>query len=156
MVEPFKENVEMIKLNMRANEIENYKIIQAGIWNRKTTLSVNRNFRDGKEWGISLTEDVNGLIEGLSVQELLMHYKTPIDFLKIDIEGSEARLFENQRYAGSFLKQIKCLAIEIHDEFKCRSSIYSILKENHFVYYDIQEMTIAVNKNFIDKCPRSV
>jgi hypothetical protein len=39
--------------------------------------------------------------------------------------------------------------MEIHDEFNCRNTIYEILKENNFFYYDIQDMTIAINKKFI-------
>ena len=148
-IEPFKENVEMAELNMNANKLKGYKIIYGGVWNKNTRLSLNRNFRDGKEWGISLTEDPNGEIEGFSLEQLLDDLIAPIDFLKIDIEGAEAELFKDLVYAAGFLKKVKCLVMEIHDEFKCRNAIYSTLIQNDFIYYNILDLTIAVNRRYI-------
>jgi FkbM family methyltransferase len=148
-VEPFKENAEIAELNMRTNNLKNFKILQGGVWNKITNLSLKRGFRDGKEWGINLAEDSYGKIKGYCLNQLLDQYYHPIDFLKIDIEGAEEKLFADQIYAAEFLKKIKCLAMEIHDEFNCRNTIYEILKENNFFYYDIQDMTIAINKKFI-------
>jgi len=147
-VEPFKENFEMAELNMKSNNLKNYKILLGGIWNKNTKLSIKRDFRDGKEWGINLVEDSNGEIEGYCLIELLRHYPQT-DILKIDIEGAEKKLFETDDYASLFLKNIKCIAMEIHDEFKCRDTIYSILNKNNFLFYDIQDMTIAINRNFM-------
>jgi FkbM family methyltransferase len=146
--EPFKENVEMAELNMRTNNLKSYKIIEGGIWNKNTNLSLKRDFRDGKEWGINLVETLDGKIPGYGIQEILLNYEEPIDFLKIDIEGAEVKLFENIDYASGFLKKVKCIAMEIHDEFKCRNTIYHALKVNYFIYYDIGDMTIALNRNY--------
>jgi FkbM family methyltransferase len=148
-IEPFKENVEMAEINMKANKLKDYKIIHGGVWNSNIRLSLNRNFRDGKEWGISLIENSAGEIEGFLLEQLLKDLILPIDFLKIDIEGAEARLFEDYHYAAGFLKKVKCLAMEIHDEFNCRNTIYARLKENDFIYYDILDLTIAVNRKYI-------
>lgn len=146
--EPFKENVEMVELNMESHNLKNYKIIEGGIWNKNTNLSLKRDFRDGKEWGINLVEKKDGEIKGYDIQEFLFGYTESIDFLKIDIEGAEAYLFENEDYASGFLKNVKCIAMEIHDEFKCRDKIYQVLRMNNYVYYDIDDMTIALNRNY--------
>ncbi|MEO7049192.1 MAG: FkbM family methyltransferase [Ferruginibacter sp.] len=147
-IEPFIENFEMAELNMRSNQIKNFSLIHGGIWNKKTKLALKRDFRDGKEWGINLMEDSKGEIEGFCLNELL-NSRPITDILKIDIEGTEKILFEDSDYASKFLKRVKCLAMEIHDEFKCRDSIYAILNKNDFIYYNIQDMTVALKKNFI-------
>lgn len=147
-VEPFRDNYDMAELNMRSNKIENYKLLLGGIWDKNTKLSIKRDFRDGKEWGINLVEDVNGDIEGFCFEELLRNYPQ-IDILKIDIEGAEKNIFEKEDYASGVLRKIKCVAIEIHDEFNCRLAICSILKNNNFLFYDIQDMTIAINRSFM-------
>ena len=85
----------------------------------------------------------------LGLNELLSTYPTTIDILKMDIEGSEKILFADGAYAARFLKKVRCLAIEIHDEFECRESIYETLAINGFFYYNIKDMTIAINRNYL-------
>ncbi|MGN6194456.1 MAG: FkbM family methyltransferase [Ginsengibacter sp.] len=149
-VEPFGSNIELAEKNMTEN-ISKFKLIKGGVWTTNTTLGLNRKFRDGKEWSINLIEDEKGEVAGFSLLDLLneIREKESVDILKIDIEGTEKKLFEDKEYASNFLKNIKCLAIEIHDEFDCRQTIIEILKNNSFIYFESGETTIAINKNFI-------
>lgn len=70
-----------------------------------------------------------------------------IDILKMDIEGAEKELFAASDL--SFLKHTKCIAIEIHDEFNCRNSIYQRLADYGFTRFNAGELTIGVNRNFL-------
>lgn len=134
---------------MAKNNVGKYKILEGGIWNKNANLSLNRDFRDGKEWSINLTENVKGEIKGYSLSGLLETYNQPVDILKIDIEGGEKALFEDQDYSTSFLRKVKIIAIEIHDEFDCREMIYGALKKSNFIYYESGETTIGINKHYL-------
>jgi FkbM family methyltransferase len=148
-VEPFEDNAAMAKLNMQRNHVKDFRVIKGGIWSHNCMLSLDKEFRDGKEWSIRLVEDTGGNIRGICLDEMLSSYQQPIDILKMDIEGAEKRLFADPIYAGAFLKRVKCLAIEIHDEFDCRQIIYDALAGNGFFYYEVKDMTIAINKNYL-------
>jgi len=72
-----------------------------------------------------------------------------IDILKIDVEGAEKVLFEDIKYATQFLKKVKFIAIEIHDELDLRTKIYHAFRINNYFYYNSGELTIAVNRSFM-------
>ena len=152
LIEPFHDNIESIKLNTNDSGLLNCKIIEGAIWNTDTQLSLSRDFRDGEEWSIKAipAQPESQSINGICLKTLVHQQKKIIDILKIDIEGSEVQLFEDKDYAGEFLRQVKCLVIEIHDEFKIREKIYQILIENKFFFYENNELTIALNKSFIN------
>lgn len=151
-VEPFLSNYLIAEKNMNACGIQDYKLLHGGIWNSETMLSIDRTFRDGKEWSISLQESKNGKgdIKGYSLTEIIENLEGNIDILKIDIEGSEKELFNDINYASIFLKKVKCLVIEIHDEFLIREKIYDALNRNNFFYFNNAESTIAINRNLIN------
>jgi FkbM family methyltransferase len=148
-IEPFHENVEVLRLNLESNGLKNYKVLEVGVWNKNIGLVINKHFRDKKEWAISLEESSKEQtdIPGNSLLELIGNNE--IDILKMDIEGAEKVLFDDSEYAMFFLSKIKCLAIEIHDEFNIRSKIYSSLKVNNFFYYNTDDITIAINRKYL-------
>jgi FkbM family methyltransferase len=150
-IEPIKNNIEMIKLNFKASGISNYTLIEGGVWNDNRSLSVSEKFRDGKEWSFNLEAGNNkiGEIQSYSLLDIVTSCGDTIDILKIDVEGTERILFQDDDYARQFLKRVKCVAIEIHDEFDCRHQIYKSFSENNFFYYDIQDMTIAINRSYV-------
>jgi FkbM family methyltransferase len=113
------------------------------------TYSLDRDFRDGKDWAITTKSDGNGIIEGISINEIIQeHCLEYITLLKIDIEGAERFIFDVENDL-SFLKRTKIIAIEIHDEFNIRDSIYAILKENNFYLFESGELTIGINIFFL-------
>jgi FkbM family methyltransferase len=148
LIEPSLDNLEIARLNLKLNRID-FSDLEGGAWNKNTMLNLNRDFRDGKEWSINLSENQNGNIKGYSIKDIIDQYDTPIDILKIDIEGAEKILFEDSIYAFGFLEKVKCIALEIHDEYECREMIYNTLKLNGFIYFDTKETTIAVNRKYL-------
>lgn len=89
-------------------------------------------------------------LKAFSIQHLIEKFKwDTIDILKMDIEGSEKEVFTNPNSDVSFLAITKCIAIEIHDEFDCRETIYEILKSYGFTLFNSGELTIGINQNWI-------
>lgn len=149
-VEPVKENLETLKLNFAAAGMTNFRIVEGGVWNEDGMLMLNDTFRDGKEWSYNLREAKSSEsgIQAYSLLKIVSEFGEPVDILKIDVEGAEKVLFADARYAGSFLGKVKCIAMEIHDEFGCREQIYDMLAKANFFYYDIKDMTIAINRSY--------
>jgi len=149
-VEPMKDNIRTLKLNFSAAGLRNYKLIEGGVWSENCTLVVNETFRDGKEWSFSLRPGKGGEegIPSYSLLEIVNSFDGPVDILKIDVEGTEKILFSDPLYSAAFLQKVKCLAIEIHDEFDCRQQIYDAFRAANFFYYDIKDLTIAINRNY--------
>lgn len=151
-IEPSKENMNIYKKNVEINNFQdNVKFYERALSEKiNSTFNINRDFRDGKDWAISTKETDNGLIKGVTIDEIINENKlNKISLLKIDIEGAERFIF-NKNNDLSFLKITEIIAIEIHDEFNIRSEINSILIENNFLLFQTGELTIGLNKhNFI-------
>ncbi len=152
-IEPFQDNVGLISLNFAGNSINTDRIIEGGVWNSNEKLKVGRQFRDGKEWSGNVEMQQTGStdpgIQAYSILDIINRHENGVDILKIDIEGAEKVLFEDIGYARKFLEKVKCVAIEIHDEFNCRDNIYKAFRESNFFYYDIADMTIAINRTYL-------
>ncbi|MEN9571248.1 MAG: hypothetical protein RL172_2479 [Bacteroidota bacterium] len=148
VVEPFAENAQLAEKNFISTGLNQYKLLQGGVWSSDGLLQINRQFRDGKEWSIRLQPPLqgNGDIQAFSLPTILLQVEGWVDILKIDVEGAEQELFKDAATAANFLQRVKCLAIEIHDELDIRQDIYRVLSDNHFFYFNTNELTIAINR----------
>jgi len=148
-LEPSNETFNRLKTNIELNNFKNIIPLNKGLWSNVTRLKSDNTFRDGLDWGFRLLEAKPGesaLFETVSMHTLLYDYDiSVIDFLKIDIEGGEAEVF-NSTADLSWLSKVKIIAIEIHDEFNCREQIERVLKNYNFEISYIGELTIGVNK----------
>ena len=147
-VEPDKNNYEMMLRNFELNTLSNTFPLMAAVDKKEGFMDIDTGIRDKENWAISFKEaNCPTEIVSYSIPALLNKYSLQeIDFLKMDIEGTEKAIFENGADI-SFLNRIKVLAVEIHDEFNCRSNIYKVLKENNFIVFNSNETTIAFKKN---------
>ena len=150
-IEPSIENFEILNYNLYSREqlsvIKKYNKALAGKENLRFNL--NNNFRSGKDWAISVEENNNGVVEGITINEIIKENNIEtITLLKIDIEGAERFIFDINSDV-SFLRKVKIIAIEIHDEFNIRDSINSIFKEYNFLIFESGELTVGINKNFV-------
>lgn len=152
-LEPSENTYERMVTNINENGFENISLLKKGLWSHKTKLIGNNEFRDGLDWSFRLIKPIlneEALIEVCSMSDILFEYKlTEIDFLKIDIEGAESEIFKRGNEFG-WLKKVKIIAMEIHNEFNCRETIHQILIEYNFALSFSGELTIAVNKSFIN------
>ncbi len=149
-LEPSSTTFDRLKKN--TDQLQGVTILKKGIWGHSTYLSADTSFRDGQDWAFRLIESSqknSDTFEVVSIFDLINEFKLDyIDFLKIDIEGGEESLFA----VGSnvdWLRKVRLIAIEIHDEFNCRDYIEKILFEFGFILSYTGELTIGVNKNLL-------
>ncbi|RZK12980.1 MAG: FkbM family methyltransferase [Flavobacterium sp.] len=150
LVEPDPANFDFLKKNIEQNKI-NSILINGGVWSHDTYLQINRDFRDGNDWSVNVTESpVFTTVKGYSIPTL-MHEAgfQMIDLLKIDIEGAEKQLFNNEKTAGEFLSKTRFICIEIHDECNCRNKIYECLTKNQFNYFERNGLTFGINQELL-------
>ncbi|MBL7911001.1 MAG: FkbM family methyltransferase [Bacteroidia bacterium] len=95
-LEPDKENFELSLKN--TEKYPNVTVVNCGLWNKDVQLKIEAGQEDGfvvRE--ISVKEkDINpeNLTTGVSIEQLLKKYDlSQIDFLKMNIEGSEKEVF---------------------------------------------------------------
>ena len=148
-IEPEEENFKVLEFNLSKHK--NIYKIKGGLWNSNTYIKVVRDFRDKNDWSFRVEETNDSrAIKAYSINQLVKDYNFEfIDILKIDIEGSEKQIFTTENVDLSFLTITKCIALEIHDEFKCREEINMILINFGFIFFKYGELTIGVNQNLI-------
>ena len=90
--------------------------INAGLWYKSCILNV---YDCGLgSWGIQVSEkQMAGKklseIHAISIDDLIRRYNLEnIDFLKLDIEGSEKNVLNN---ANTWIDKVKAMAVETHD-----------------------------------------
>lgn len=147
-IEPSESNMNIYKQNIALNNFEQqvkfYMNALAEVENKNFTI--NNTFRDGKDWSISTQENKDGILKGITINEIIKNNNlNKISILKIDIEGAERFIF-NKNNNLDFLKITQIIAIEIHDEFNIRNQINELLLENNFIIFESGELTIGINK----------
>jgi FkbM family methyltransferase len=142
-VEPFPSNVKQILLNAELNNAK-IKVFQGGLWSSNTNLSFDMGFLDSREWSISLKDDGRGTVNCKTLSTLKQDFKIlDIDILKIDIEGGEKELFDDNQFVHE-LKNVQLLAVEIHQNVVSLNKIHAILKSTGFKIHHGGETTIAI------------
>lgn len=151
-IEPENENFKILEDNLKLfsynSSVQLFKAGLMGISN--LNLSIGSSFRGGGDWAKQVVlSDQDSTLKSISIRNICekMNFNN-IDFLKIDIEGAETFLIEKDTDL-SFLRITKIIAIEIHDEYNCRSQIYDILRQFHFLLLEVGETTFAINKHLI-------
>ncbi len=151
-VEPNHQNCVQHKEILKRNHIEGISIIERGIWDTNTVLAPNTDFRDGQSWSFSISEvngnDKNG-IETITFDEILQMAKKPIvDLLKIDIEGSEARLLGDATFRSLIESKVKVVVVEVHPEVMTKSHGADLLRSSGFVVFESTEFLTGINGRF--------
>jgi len=134
-IEPDKENYELALKN--TVQYPNITVINAGLWNKDAKLRIEAGQEDG-----FVVREVNGnsqeikdenLTTGVSIDHLLSTYNiSQIDFLKMNIEGSEKEIFsENYK---NWLPKTKSMLIELHDgkNAGCSKAVFKAVNEYDF------------------------
>jgi hypothetical protein len=122
-VEIQKKLIEVIEHNMRINNFTNYNI--------------ENTFVGGEGYYSDLKES------SLSIQEILLkNGLDSVDFIKMDIEGSEFALFEKPEW----LKLTKYLSMELHPKYGDVNAIAEILKEYKFEFKIVNEQFIKMRE----------
>lgn len=131
-VEPEKSNYEMVVQNTK--QYPNMHCLNNGIWNRTTNLEIV-NLGIGN-WGF-VTKEVdyenNNTISAISIDDIMKRFNIEtIDILKVDVEGSEKELFQNN--FENWLPKTKMIIVELHDDIRegASKSFFNAISQYNF------------------------
>jgi len=131
-VEPEDSNFEMLQKNVSA--YKNITALKGGIWRTSSYLNiVNPN---GGKCAFRIEESAapgEKSIKGFSIDEIIRFSKwQQADLVKLDIEGSEKEVFENN--TDNWLKSVRALIVELHDWLKpnCSDAVYNAVARYNF------------------------
>jgi FkbM family methyltransferase len=129
-IEPEAGNAEILRRN--CSGLANVSIHEAAIWPTKDRIQLvdpgigawAYAVRDGRE-----AKNI-GLVETITIEQILHQYGSRIDILKLDIEGAELELMRS----SSWLDYVDTIIIELHDRYKagCAQSFYTALAGRAF------------------------
>ena len=91
--EPDSYIFEMLKTNINAFNFKDVELVQKGLWSKNTTLSFQSEGADG-----GLITDVDKMAlptDSIEVVSLKPYLNKTVDFLKLDIEGSETTVLQD-------------------------------------------------------------
>ncbi len=146
-IEPDTDNYEILKKN--TSVYDNIHCEHAGLWNKKTTLSVS-DIHNFSKWGMVAQEDDKGTVNSITIPDILEKYNiNRIDVLKLDIETSEKQVFkDNYEY---WLPRTKMIIIELHDRVSkdCGQVFFTAISRcfKKYDYYIRGENTIIINRD---------
>jgi FkbM family methyltransferase len=136
-VEAQSEFIPLIRQNLLRNHCLGKASVEFGLIGSTTgTLSDPAERKNCSHWGEEAPE--------LSLPELLRrHHVTHVDFLKIDIEGSEFALFDGD---CEWLKIVRKVVLEVHCRFGEVNSLRSRLENNGFQVCLVDNRQAVVDK----------
>jgi len=147
-LEPNMQNFEIQKRIFSANNLQNCHMLKFAVWDKVTNLKP-RKFRDNLSWAFALAETdkvEEALFPATTLQKVMEQRRwSKIDLLKIDIEGSEKILLENQSFLQEILPVTAFIALEVHAEIISRASVSSILSAQGFRTFTHGELIIGIN-----------
>jgi FkbM family methyltransferase len=152
-IEADSANFLQLNMNIKVNHEENnIKVLHRALWyNDNDELFINDEFRDGDSWSKSVSKK-SGFESTKKVKSITLNSTmsdngiSKIDILKIDIEGAEVDLFNDDAFVKT-LERVRFLAIEIHDELNARNFIENKLSASGFIISQVGETNFCFNKN---------
>jgi len=131
-IEPSEKNVAVLRRNAAA--YPNVSVVHGALWCRNTNLEIKNP--DSNSTGFRVHEIEHGPIVGITIPEVMRRFGVAkIDFLKMDIEGTEKEIFEAS--TEDWLPQTRLICIELHDWLKsgCAYAFYSKILFRRFNQY---------------------
>lgn len=147
-IEPDTENYNLLQSNCK-----NYAGIhplQCGIWKNDTHLKIENTGVGNNAFTVTETNETTaGTLKAVTISSVMEQFNMPhIDVLKLDIEGSEKEVFEEN--FEKWLPVTKVLIIELHDEMKkgCSRSVFNAVNKYDFSFDTKGENIIFTNNAF--------
>jgi FkbM family methyltransferase len=143
-IEPETSNYDLLLQNIK--QYPNILPVLGGISNYDGQFEITDANADHWNFTLKNSQDSNGDGNFYSVETIMNKFNlATVDFIKIDIEGGEEKLFESNY---NWLKNVKCLSIELHDfilptssnaffNALCSHQPFSFVNygENHFITF---------------------
>ncbi len=148
-IEPDLDNFKILQNNIHG--YKNITAIQRGIWKNNANLKIIDSEAGCNAFTVTESdhEDTTA-IKAVSIFNLMAEFNFPkIDILKLDIEGSEKEVFEEN--FETWLPKTKILIIELHDALKpgCSKSVFDAIGKYDFSFSIKGENIIFTNNALI-------
>ncbi|MHA2295012.1 MAG: FkbM family methyltransferase [Candidatus Hodarchaeales archaeon] len=152
--EPFPENFALMNRNIALNDMSNIQVYEKG-FSDKTGIE-KLYLSELGHGNHSITNDSKKSIDipCVSIQDVFAQNNLEIiDFLKMDIEGAEYKIFFSMPV--EYLQRIKLLSIEFHSPKKNRKKLIKLLEDAGFIVtlrkppLSNQGYLYAVNKSLV-------
>jgi len=140
-LEPQADNFKLLKENVKS--YTNVSCLLAGLWYKEERIDIQNP--DSLAASFMVEANPDSSIRGLTIDTILADKKWKvIDILKMDIEGAEKEIFSHN---ADWLKQVRLLIIELHDNYKenCTKTFFKALEnyqyeaifrdENIFIFF---------------------
>lgn len=102
--------------------------IHGGVWIANEPLSITQ-FEGGMEWGIGVKSDALGKVNGMTLRQILSDSGLiKIDLLKMDIEGTEEQLFQNDDFLSTVKDSVSNLIMETHSTIAQQNIALELVK----------------------------
>lgn len=147
-LEPETENFKLLKNNTQY--YANVYPMFAGLWNQSGHLNITHTTEGNNAFRVEiLPEYQEGSIAAFSVSEIMrLQNWTTLDVLKLDVEGAEKEIFEENT---EWLPNVKMIAVELHDRFKpdCTDAVFEATRKYNFTFYEQGENHIFINQDLM-------
>lgn len=141
-VEPEASNFEMLKVNVAP--YPNIIPVNKGVFHKECYLKIINEGTANNCFRLEESEEPTP-IRAISIPSLMQQYgMETIDILKMDIEGGERYLFNEQ--AHEWLSKVKILMIELHDRYYsgCSKLLFLCLKKYSY-NIDLGDCTLIIH-----------
>ena len=146
-LEPDEGNFSLLELNTKP--YKNILTKRCGLWSHDANLMVIDEGKGNNAFTVKeVTANTSNAIKAVSIPGLMKEQLWDhIDLLKIDIEGSEKMVFENNY--EDWLPRVKILIIELHDRMVAgaSASVFKAIGHYDFSFYIKGENLVFINNN---------
>jgi FkbM family methyltransferase len=152
-VEPEESNYARLELNIGINPGRNIRSLRAALSTAPGRLQLSDDFRDRKEWGARFVEIGPGRsaparsqsVESIDIHELASKSAfDQVDLLKVDIEGGEAVLLEDDKFRQFLRDNVQRVAMEVHEEFVSVRRATQVLESLGFKTQAVAEFVCGI------------
>lgn len=137
-IEPESDNYQILLKNTK--NYKNIFTIKKALWSNSAFLKIKNLNTHNWAFEVMETADIADAIEAITIDEILKNYGLPrIDLLKIDIEGSEKKVFEINNL---WVNQVKYAIVEIHENMCAGAydAVMNLMNHHKFSYIKNQSL----------------
>jgi len=145
-LEPEPSNFEQLQNNIQLNGLSSITPVNKGVWSRPALMEHDKSFCNSKDWAFAVREAPQGkgsiLVDTMDNIAQACNF-SKVDYIKMDIEGSEFELFRNMNTWKKMFEQVKLISIEIHEKKGRSAEIEQCLIASDFKLMRTGELLIG-------------